>query len=184
MATEFSLRKVTRRSIGLTLALPLLGKSQDVEVLLFLATECPISNRYVPELNRIAAQYLPRGMSFRVLLPEPGLTAAKAHAWAKDFSLTLPYALDTRQLHVRRAGATMTPEVAVFATRFTTIEPGKAHLVYRGRIDDRYVSWGKARAAPSRRDLCEVLDECLAGKTPALRTTRSWGCFIESRKQQ
>lgn len=68
----------------------------------------------------------------------------------------------------------MTPEAAVFyATK----------LVYRGRVDDRYVSWGKAQATPSRRDLSEVLDACLGGKPPVFRTTKSWGCYIESRKQ-
>lgn len=159
----------------LTLALPLLGKEDALEVLLFLATECPISNRYIPELKRIAAEYAGRGVKFRICLPEPGLTSASATVWAKDYQIETPWELDTAQRQVKRAGATMTPEAAVFAS---------GRLVYRGRIDDRYVSWGKAAASPSRRDLCEVLDACLRGEVPPLRTAKSWGCYIESRKPQ
>lgn len=159
----------------LTLALPLLGKEAQLEVLLFLATECPISNRYIPELNRIATEYAARGVKFRICLPEPGLTAVKAAIWAKDYQIGTAWELDAAQQQVKRAGATVTPQAAVFAG---------GRLVYRGRIDDRYVSWGKSSAVPSRRDLCEVLDACLRGEVPALRTTKSWGCFIESRKPQ
>src|ERR1700735_800982 len=33
-------------------------------VLLFLTTDCPLCNTYVPELNRIAQSYVPRGVAF------------------------------------------------------------------------------------------------------------------------
>jgi hypothetical protein len=157
----------------LTLALPAWGKVEGLEVLLFLATECPISNRYMPEIRRIHEAYVGRGLKFRIVLPEPGLSAAQATDWAQNYGPELPWELDGAQREVKRAGATMTPEAAVFQA---------GRLVYRGRIDDRYVSWGKASPQPAQRDLCAVLDECLAGRKPLLRTTKSWGCYIESRR--
>jgi hypothetical protein len=150
-----------------------MGKAEGLEVLLFLATECPISNRYMPEIRRIYEAYAGRGVKFRILLPEPGLGAAQAADWAQNYGPELPWELDGAQREVKRAGATMTPEAAVFQA---------GRLVYRGRIDDRYVSWGKAAAEPAQRDLCAALDGGLAGKKLALRTTKSWGCYIESRR--
>jgi hypothetical protein len=51
-------------------------------------------------------------------------------------------------------------------------------MLYRGRIDDRYVAFGKARPAPTRRDLEETLDALLEGKLPEPVTTTAIGCFI------
>jgi hypothetical protein len=67
-------------------------------------------------------------------------------------------------------GARVTPEVAVF-------RPG-GRIVYRGRIDDRYVAFGKMRQVPTTRDLEHVLNALLEGKQVANATTVAIGCFI------
>ena len=46
--------------------------------------------------------------------------------------------------------------------------PSGPRLVYRGRIDDRYVDFGTARAAPTTRDLEQVLDAIVAGEAVPL----------------
>ena len=154
------------------LTLPLLAQAAgQIRVELFLAVECPISNRYVPELNRLADTYLSQGIAFIAYFPEPGLTQPRLDQWAKDFAIHFPVALDSNAIRARKSGATLTPEVAIYKA---------AQLVYRGRIDDRYVSWGKSRPQPSKRDLAETLDQLLAGKQPAPRFTKAWGCFIET----
>ncbi|HUQ87649.1 MAG TPA: hypothetical protein VM096_08830, partial [Vicinamibacterales bacterium] len=66
-------------------------------------------------------------------------------------------------------GVTVTPEVAVM--RGST-------LVYRGRIDDRYVELGRERPKPTRHDLEEALNAAIAGKTIAIRQTRAVGCIL------
>src|SRR5258707_6985714 len=62
---------------------------------------------------------------------------------------------------VRLAGATVTPEVAVFVAH-----PSGPRMVYRGRIDDRAVDFGRARPQPRTRDLADVLDALTAGRGP------------------
>ena len=154
------------------LTLPLLAQAAtQIRVELFLAVECPISNRYIPELNRLANTYRPKGIAFNAYFPEPGLTQSRLDQWAKDFAIHFPVALDSKAILARKSGATLTPEAAVFQA---------AKLLYRGRIDDRYVSWGKSRPEPTRRDLAETLDQLLAGRQPAPRFTKAWGCFIET----
>ncbi len=134
-----------------------------------MATECPISNRYVPELNRIASLYLPKGVEMTGYFPERGLVQARLDRWQQDFAPAFQVRLDETARYARKAGATLTPEVAVYAEK----------LVYRGRIDDRYVSWGKSRREPARRDLVETLELLIQGKPVAPRFTKTWGCYIE-----
>jgi hypothetical protein len=72
---------------------------------------------------------------------------------------------------VKRAGVRTTPEAAVFVG---------GQLVYRGRIDDRFVDFGKMRAEAAQHDLEEVLAGIVAGKIPRYRETRAIGCAIEN----
>jgi hypothetical protein len=74
---------------------------------------------------------------------------------------------------VQLAGARVTPEAAVFI--------GK-RLVYRGRIDDRYVTFGTTRPAPRVHDLEQVLERISSGRNVELQTTKAVGCFIEDLK--
>ena len=39
-------------------------KNRKAVVLVFIAHECPISNAYAPEINRLAVQYSGKGMVF------------------------------------------------------------------------------------------------------------------------
>ena len=64
--------------------------------------------------------------------------------------------LDPKRDLIVAAGATVSPEAAIFSA--------KGALLYRGRIDDRAFAPGKHRAEPHERDLRAALDAILAGK--------------------
>ena len=64
----------------------------------------------------------------------------------------------------------MTPEAAVYDR--------ERRLIYRGRIDDRYVNIGLERPAPTRRDLEEVLTAVAAGTSVTPRMTQAVGCYV------
>src|SRR5262245_31877490 len=139
-------------------------------VLLFVRTDCPISNRYATELQRIYEKYSPRSVDFRLVYTEPGLTQDKAERHRKEYGYTIPTLLDPRHEYVARARARFTPEAAVFIN---------SQLTYVGRIDDRYVDIGKARPEAAHHDLEEVLNGVVAGKTMRFRETKAVGCVIE-----
>jgi hypothetical protein len=151
----------------LTVALAAPGAVLEVE--LFLATGCPISNRYVPEIRRLAQQF---GGQWVAWFPEPGLTENRLRQWAAEWQPAIAVKRDVGARRARRAGATVTPEAAVWVD-------GK--LVYRGRIDDRYVSWGKTRRVVGERDLEAVLAAVAKGQVPAMKQTKAIGCVIETR---
>jgi hypothetical protein len=139
-------------------------------VLLFIARDCPISNGYAPEINRICAEYSPRRIGFYIVYAEPDLTPAEARKHTTAYGYRCPALLDTANRLVRLTGATITPEAAVLAP------DGK--LLYRGRIDDLYVELGTRRYQPTVHDLRAALDAILQGKPVPNPTTRAVGCFI------
>jgi hypothetical protein len=145
-------------------------KTARATVLLFSAVDCPISNSYAPEVNRLMAQFKARDMAFFIVYPDADTDRPKAQKHARDFGYECPVVLDSKQVLARRFGASVTPEAVVLSTQ------GK--VLYRGRIDDRYVTWGKKRAQPSRRELFDALQSIVRGQKPAVASAPAIGCFI------
>ena len=54
----------------------------------------------------------------------------------------------------------------------------KGCMLYRGRIDNRYVTFGKVRPRATQNDLEEVLDMVVAGQPVDPRVTKPIGCYI------
>ncbi len=77
---------------------------------------------------------------------------------------------DPKHTLVKLAGATVTPEAAVFTPA--------GEMIYRGRIDDTVPQYGKARSAPTTRDLENALTAALAGRPVPNPRTTAVGCFI------
>jgi DNA-binding transcriptional LysR family regulator len=140
-------------------------------VLLFIRSDCPISNRYVPEVRRLFQKYSTQGIDFRLVYAEPGLDSAAMEKHRKEYGYTIPALLDKDHAYVNRAGARITPEAAVFV---------QGKLVYLGRIDDLYVDLGKPKRAVESHDLEDVLSALAAGKSVQFRKTRAIGCAIEN----
>jgi hypothetical protein len=149
---------------------PLAAKGQKATCLLFIAHDCPVSNQYAPEFNRIVRDYAAKGVAFYVVYCEADGKAADAAKHHKDFGYRCPGLLDPKHKLVKQAGATVTPEAAV------SDSVGK--LAYRGRIDNLYVDFGKPRYAATVHDLRRALDAVSAGKPVPVKTTKAIGCFI------
>jgi len=141
-----------------------------VSVFVFTATECPISNRYAPEIARIHRLFEPRGVAFWLVYADGRDTPPGIRDHVESFGYPLEALRDPDHTLVRLTGVTVTPEVAVFAADRT--------LRYRGRIDDRYVAFGKSRPRPTSRDLSGALDALLEGRPVAEAETMAIGCYI------
>lgn len=146
--------------------------AQDAKavVFVFVGIDCPISNGYVPELARLFAEYSNRGIVFYAVQADPSVSRSEVRQHAREFGVPFPVLLDPSQVLARQTGATATPEAAVVSAA--------GELLYRGRIDDRVVDFGKARQKPTRRDLRVALDEVLEGRPVSVRATKAVGCAI------
>ena len=142
-------------------------------VLVFTRADCPVSNRYAPEVSRLHGEYSARGVRFWLVYPDGATTKAQREAHRAEYGYRMPAIADADHKLAARAGAVVTPEAAVFVPK------GRGwQRVYRGRIDDRYVDFGNYRSTPERHDLAEALDSVLAGKPVKVRETKSIGCAI------
>jgi hypothetical protein len=137
-------------------------------VYIFTTTDCPISNRYAPEIQRLAAMFGAEA-EFTLVYPVPSDSLAKIRAHKKQFGFSLPSIRDSHQALVRKTGVSVTPEVAVMRGD---------ELLYRGRIDDRYVDFGKDRQTPTRRDLEEALTAAIEGRPVQNKVTKAIGCYL------
>ena len=147
-----------------------LAEGDPASVFLFLRSDCPISNRYAPEMRRLHESFSPRGVRFWLVYVDPQEKPESIQRHAQEYQVPGEILRDSHHNLVRLTGARVTPEAAVF--------DAGGSLVYRGRIDDRYPDFGKARAKPNRRDLMLALESVLQGEPVAEPETRAVGCFI------
>lgn len=149
---------------------PLHNSDAKAIVLLFTSVECPISNRYAPEVRRLHDTFASKGVRFWLVYPNPGDTPDAIRAHIEAFGYPMAAVRDPQQELVRLTKVTVTPEAAVFDRT--------GHLVYRGRIDDRYVDFGLERPSPTSRDLEDALTATIAGLRVPTPTTNAVGCFL------
>src|SRR5262245_7579118 len=105
-------------------------------VLVFVASDCPISNGYAPEIQRLCADYMKKGVTCTIVYEDASIDAAAVRAHREAYRYRdIPSVIDTRHEIATRAKVTITPEVAVIAA-------GGA-VKYRGRIDNKYEKLGQ-----------------------------------------
>ena len=155
---------------AIDMADPLQTPGVRATVLIFVRSDCPISNRYAPEIQRIAVRFSAQGVKFWLVYPDASETTDSIEKHRAEYHYDLGILRDPKHVLVDAAKVRVTPEAAVFL-------PGRK-LVYHGRIDNRYVDFGKARSAPTTHDLEAALDAVIAGKPVPNETTRAVGCYL------
>ena len=144
-------------------------KTKKAVVVVFVGTECPINNAYMPVLTELAKTYADKGVQFLGVNSNSNDTPAMIAGHAQKNHLPFPVLRDAANVVADQFGAKRTPEAFVLDS--------DSRIRYQGRIDDQF-GVGAQRKAPTRRDLVEALDEVLAGKPVAVASTKVAGCFI------
>jgi hypothetical protein len=139
-------------------------------VLFFLMSDCPIANRYAPEIQRICAEYGAKGAQCFLVYPDAAENAAAVRKHVHDFGYKIPAIRDTDHALMRKAGATVSSEVAVFSD--------SGELKYRGRIDNFHADLGVSRQKATEHDLRDVLAALTTGRNISNPRTQPIGCFL------
>ncbi len=142
-------------------------------VLFFTASDCPISNRYEPEMLRLEQEFAPSRVEFWWVYPNPEDTAAVIRQHRSQFAGSAHILVDTNQSLVHLAHVTVTPEAAVLVARNGTLRE-----IYRGRIDDRYISFGQERPRAMHNELENAISAVLAKQTIPKPGGPPVGCSI------
>lgn len=143
-------------------------KGAAATVWLFIAPDCPICNSYAPEIARIIDSYTPRGVRVNLVYADPDLSPAALATHARERNYRTALFLEANGPIARACGITITPEVAVI--------DAKGVLVYRGRIDNRYIMIGRERHEVTAHDLRDALDATLDGRPVTTPRTVAIGC--------
>lgn len=138
-------------------------------VVVFLGTQCPINNAYIPRLIELHKTYGPRDVQVVGINANSHDTPLRVAAHVKEYGIPFPVLKDTANVVADAFGARRTPEAFVL--------DGKGTILYQGRIDDQ-IGIGFKRSAPTRNDLVEAIEEVLAGKPVSQPTTPAPGCRI------
>ena len=142
-------------------------------VLFFIATDCPISNFYAPEIQAICKDYGTRGVSCSLMYEDVQVAPDAVRKHLADFQYRgLGAFIDGDRKVSSKTEVTVTPSAVVLD------KSGK--IRYRGRIDNFYAALGTPRRQATVHDLRDALDEVLAGKTVAVPETHAMGCYIVS----
>jgi hypothetical protein len=149
------------------------GPGIRVVVLIFSTTDCPISNRYVPEVARLSQEFSVRGVHFWWVYPDPEDKPAAIAKHNSEFAIHESTLRDSSQEMVRIAHVTITPEAAIFL-----VQGDQLREVYHGRIDDQYISLGQERPRAQKHELERAIVAALAGQPIPQPAGPPIGCSI------
>ena len=147
--------------------------AHEITVVFFILHDCPICNSYVPEMNRIAAEYGSRGFGFAAAYSDSDFSLKEAQEHAREYHFEFPFVLDSDHRLSMKTGTRIVPEAVAFNS--------KGDVLYRGRIDDLYADIGTRRARATETNLRDALEDIAAGRNPRRALVPGAGCLIEQK---
>lgn len=164
-------RKLALPDVEGIVRMPFDLKPGHFSMLIYLLQDCPISNHYAKEIQRICADYLTRNLHCYLVYVDPTASAADLRKHVKEYGYTaFPAIPDLRHNLVTATKPENTPEAALVNSA--------GDVLYVGRIDDSYETLGTVRSQPTQRNVREALDAALSGKPVPNPRTKAVGCSI------
>ncbi len=136
--------------------------------LIFLSAECPISQKYIQQINQLSVDY-PQVQFYGVFpIQESKYTFRK---FKRSHKLNFPLIYDHQNRLAHQLGATHTPEAFLISC--------DKKVLYRGAIDNWYYDLEQIPAAPTDLFLKNAVERHLQDQPIFLKDTRPIGCLIE-----
>ena len=143
-------------------------------VLVFVSSDCPVSNGYAPEIQRICDGARAQGVACSLVYEDLSIDANAVRAHRDQYRYqNIAAVIDRDRALAARAKATVTPEAVIVGTGGV--------VKYRGRIDNQYIALGKARQVVTSHDLRDAIEAVANGRPVAQLETQAFGCFIPQR---
>ncbi len=141
-------------------------KGANGTVLIFVSTQCPVSNAYNERMEKLAADYKARGINVVGINANNTESNEDIKRHAAEKNLTFPILKDAGNKVADMLGANVTPE--------TFFLDANNKLAYHGRIDN-----SRNAESITASDLREALDAKIAGKAIAKTEAKAFGCSIK-----
>jgi peroxiredoxin len=141
-------------------------KGKSGTLILFIATECPVSNAYNARMQKLAEDFRARGVNVVGINSNVAESAADVKEHAAANGLTFTILKDPGNKIADSYDAQVTPEAYLL--------DASGKLVYHGRIDNS--RYGVMVTSSELRDAAEAV---LAGKPVAKTEVKAFGCSIK-----
>jgi protein-disulfide isomerase len=141
-----------------------------ITAVIFISTQCPISNDYNERMKALYNEFSPRGVQFVFLNANSTESSAEAAEHARKHGFPFRVLKDVNNVEADRFGAEFTPHVFVIGKN--------SEVIYRGAIDD-----SRPADKVTRRYLQDVLNAALDGKPLPVTETKAFGCTIKRVKK-
>lgn len=141
-------------------------KDSKAIVVMFIATECPVSNDYNSRMEKIFNDYKEKGFAFLGINSNKAESVDRIKEHAEDNQLTFTILKDEKNMIADKFEASVTPEVYVLNKNFD--------VLYHGRIDN-----ARDESEVVSKDLENALNEILSGKEVSKKETKAFGCTIK-----
>ncbi len=141
-------------------------KNSKAVVIMFIATQCPVSNGYNTRMEQLYENYKDKGITFIGINSNKQESVDEIRSHAKEHNLNFIILKDPDNVVADKFGASVTPEIFVLNRNLD--------ILYHGRIDD-----SRRESDVKSKDLQNTLDEILSGKKISTTTTKAFGCSIK-----
>jgi peroxiredoxin len=140
--------------------------SSKAIVLMFIATQCPVSNGYNERMVALNKDYASEGVIFVGINSNKQESVEEIRNHSKEHGFEFTVLKDWNNVVADKLEASVTPEIYV-------LNP-KLEVLYHGRIDD-----SQRENRVTSKDLRVALDLVLAGKPVEVAETKAFGCSIK-----
>ena len=142
-------------------------KDSKAILILFIATQCPVSNAYNTRMVGLYNQYHEKDIAILGINSNKQESLDECREHAEKHGFKFPVLKDEKNVIADMFEASVTPEAYV-------LNPESYEILYHGRIDD-----SRNEDNVESKDLAKALDEILAGKNVTVTKTKDFGCTIK-----
>lgn len=142
-------------------------KDSKAIVLMFISTQCPVSNAYNERMVELYNDYKAKNVAVIGINSNKAESPENIKEHAEEHQFGFPILKDVNNIIADKLEAQFTPEIFV-------VNPATYEVLYHGRIDD-----SQRIAKVQSKDLRAALDEIVSGKPVTKKETKAFGCTIK-----
>ena len=147
------------------------ANASKIKIYYFLATTCPISQKYTQEINRLNKVYTSKDIEMFLVFPTVKNNKKEIEAFCATYQITMPYIMDRNFALTKQLNAKITPEVFVVNEDRT--------ILYHGAINNWYYALGKNRMHITEHYLEDAIKAILNKEKILKDYVAAIGCFIK-----
>ncbi len=141
-----------------------------ITAVIFISTQCPISNDYNERMKALYNEFHSRGVQFVFLNSNSTESSQEAAEHARKHGFPFTVLKDINNVEADRFAAEFTPHVFVIGKN--------SEIIYRGAIDD-----SRPADKVTKTYLKDVLNAAIEGKALPYTDTKAFGCTIKRVKK-